>query len=642
MAFGGTVAIRAMKDGDFVATIFPGTTAGLQAAIDFLAGGKGKVSVGPGTLAVDSVISLHSGCHLQGSGSGVTVIQRAAGSFTGTSPAYFANGFITTAFGENGTPNETLAKAQSNITISDLTLDGNYAAFSGVTFTAPGLITGHYGMKLFWVDKLRITNVEVKNFLQTGVETMSCRDVFIESLKVEKCGQYTAAASRNSLNFNNGYATAAANDYNKSYVANNLILVDSQDTHITLANVSNVAITNVSMDGSNIGIEMECTAGVVTTMKDITIDNVDARNGLADFFRAPPVATVSYENVKLSQCTVDFHPTLHGSTAGATFHAGCLFLGRTNDSFIRQFSISDCTFRNINSFNATSEAAWVVLGLPGTTASTDITLERCYFYGGNASHANNQNPGIFIYGNIQRVNIIDCKLFNCEDRAIYVSPQSGTTVSDVEVVRCYINASQADAYACFPGGTGTAKRVRFTNCVNVDCGVTSGRGFLIGTSAATDSTTFVHADGCQTIKTAGSIVGLEVLRTGASACNNIWLALNDMSQCGGSNYTITGGPSGLHYNPPAGIGTGITAAATIAIPTDGTVFHVTGNTNITNGITVSPIDNGRQITLVFDGTPTISDASTSKLNGNMVCTADDTLTLACDGSNWLEVARSSN
>ncbi len=86
----------------------------------------------------------------------------------------------------------------------------------------------------------------------------------------------------------------------------------------------------------------------------------------------------------------------------------------------------------------------------------------------------------------------------------------------------------------------------------------------------------------------------------------------------------------------------IASSATIAIPAFGVVFHVTGTTNITNGITVNPWDFGRQITLIFDSTPTVTDTGTSKLNGNFVATADDTLTLVCDGSNWFEVARSVN
>jgi hypothetical protein len=368
---------------------------------------------------------------------------------------------------------------------------------------------------------------------------------------------------------------------------------------------------------------------------------VEARNGLANFWRSPPVATVSYENIHISNCSVDFHPTLHGSTAGGTYNAAPIFLSRSNDSYVKQFTFANATFRNINSASAASEAAWVIIGLPGTTPCTDITLRDLTFHGASGAF-HNQNPGIFVYGNVQRLTIDNCRLYGPEDRGIYISPQSGTTVSDVTISNCLVSASQSDSYAVFPNGTGTAKRIYIRDCIAIDGALSSGRHFLIGTSAATDSTTFVHVDGCRSVKTSGGVTGLELFHTGGSTLSNIWLGLNDMSQTGGTNYAITGTPSGIHYDPPRGIGTSITAAATIAIPTDGTVFHVTGNTNVTNGITVSPIDNGRQITLVFDGTPTVSDTGTSKLNGNMVCTADDTLTLVCDAGNWFEVARSAN
>lgn len=91
-----------------------------------------------------------------------------------------------------------------------------------------------------------------------------------------------------------------------------------------------------------------------------------------------------------------------------------------------------------------------------------------------------------------------------------------------------------------------------------------------------------------------------------------------------------------------GVGPAIASAATIAIPTHGEVFHVTGTTNITNGITVNAHDNGRLVTLIFDGVLTVSDTGTSKLTAALVTTADDTLTLRCDGTNWYEVSRSVN
>jgi hypothetical protein len=80
------------------------------------------------------------------------------------------------------------------------------------------------------------------------------------------------------------------------------------------------------------------------------------------------------------------------------------------------------------------------------------------------------------------------------------------------------------------------------------------------------------------------------------------------------------------------------AAATLALP-PGDIITVTGNTGITS-ITASYV--GRRVTLIFTGTPTVTDGSNLKLNGNLVASADDTLSLVCDGTNWIETSRSVN
>ena len=85
----------------------------------------------------------------------------------------------------------------------------------------------------------------------------------------------------------------------------------------------------------------------------------------------------------------------------------------------------------------------------------------------------------------------------------------------------------------------------------------------------------------------------------------------------------------------------VASAATTALSA-GNLFRITGSTGIT---TLNPCDtnnNGRQVVLIFDGALTVTDGSNLKLAGNFTTTADDTLTLACDGSNWYEVARSVN
>ena len=69
------------------------------------------------------------------------------------------------------------------------------------------------------------------------------------------------------------------------------------------------------------------------------------------------------------------------------------------------------------------------------------------------------------------------------------------------------------------------------------------------------------------------------------------------------------------------------------------VVEVTGTTNITS-ITAGAA--GRRVSLIFRGVLTFTDGSNLKLNGNFVTSADDTITLVSDGTNWYEAGRSAN
>ena len=89
-----------------------------------------------------------------------------------------------------------------------------------------------------------------------------------------------------------------------------------------------------------------------------------------------------------------------------------------------------------------------------------------------------------------------------------------------------------------------------------------------------------------------------------------------------------------------GGGAAVASATALPLPT-GRVFHVTGTTNITS-ITSTNFAAGCVITLIFDGVLTFTDGSNLKLNGNFVTSADDTITLVYDGSNWYEMCRSAN
>jgi hypothetical protein len=88
----------------------------------------------------------------------------------------------------------------------------------------------------------------------------------------------------------------------------------------------------------------------------------------------------------------------------------------------------------------------------------------------------------------------------------------------------------------------------------------------------------------------------------------------------------------------------VASAATLTLPLDaGDVVSVTGSTTVTS-ITATGMA-GRRVTLVWAAAATfdVTDGSNLKLASSITAhDADDSLTLACDGTNWLECGRSVN
>jgi hypothetical protein len=89
-----------------------------------------------------------------------------------------------------------------------------------------------------------------------------------------------------------------------------------------------------------------------------------------------------------------------------------------------------------------------------------------------------------------------------------------------------------------------------------------------------------------------------------------------------------------------GGGAAVASAAALPLPT-GRVFHVTGTTTVTS-ITSTNFEAGVCITLIFDGILTFTDGGNLTLAGNFVTTADDTISLCYDGTNWFETGRAVN
>lgn len=109
---------------------------------------------------------------------------------------------------------------------------------------------------------------------------------------------------------------------------------------------------------------------------------------------------------------------------------------------------------------------------------------------------------------------------------------------------------------------------------------------------------------------------------------------------------ITGGAvnelrSAILGAKPSGLIYGADVASAAAIVPTGNVFTVTGTTNITS-ITSTGVVAGSVIRIIFTGILTFTDGNNLKLAGNMTTSADDTISLVYDGTNWYELARSAN
>lgn len=131
----------------------------------------------------------------------------------------------------------------------------------------------------------------------------------------------------------------------------------------------------------------------------------------------------------------------------------------------------------------------------------------------------------------------------------------------------------------------------------------------------------------------------------SAGTKNFYLIENDVRGCATGPIRLTSGAtlsstSARYDNLGDNAILDVPSAATITIPF-ARVVTVSGTTNITN-ITSTGFA-GHIVTLIFGGVLTVSDGTGNLvLAGNFTTTANDTLTLACSGNLWFEVARSVN
>lgn len=96
----------------------------------------------------------------------------------------------------------------------------------------------------------------------------------------------------------------------------------------------------------------------------------------------------------------------------------------------------------------------------------------------------------------------------------------------------------------------------------------------------------------------------------------------------------------VRADAPPGRTASVASASALALPIGFEVVEVTGTTTVTS--IASSGHAGRRVTLIFGGVLTFTDGGNLRLSANLVTSADDTITLVCNGTNWYEVGRSVN
>jgi hypothetical protein len=128
----------------------------------------------------------------------------------------------------------------------------------------------------------------------------------------------------------------------------------------------------------------------------------------------------------------------------------------------------------------------------------------------------------------------------------------------------------------------------------------------------------------------------------AGTSTNFRIIGNDLRDPGSGKESINNNSTGSGYKIENNIieeSVVVASATTVTLPESGNYFNISGTTAITS-VTTSWA--GRIVTLKFQDVVTFTDGSNLKLAGNFVTTADDVITLVCDGTNWVEMSRSIN
>lgn len=332
-----------------------------------------------------------------------------------------------------------------------------------------------------------------------------------------------------------------------------------------------------------------------------------------------------------------------GNASGAYAHPPC------GDLFITDFNLRGYTTdQNIVEYGVeilSADGVWFENGHIGNASDANIIINGStsenlsLVYVSNVMTDEGNGYGCFFDGTAS-AEYHDIKFVNCTFKGAGTGTYGIATSATCEgawvrFIGCSVEQFKYDGVAI---NSAAFKGILFNGCSvhgnAKDTGASSsGYYFGAGAQMVTISGGNSGRNSADATTTGLQAYGVEF----SSGHSNILISGVDLT--GNVSGSTLGGSNGVRVTGCSVDAATIASATQLAINASHTIFSVSGTTTITS-MTTGPA--GRMVTLVFQGVLTFTDGGNLKLNGDFVTTADDSITLISDGTNWIEIARSAN
>lgn len=427
------------------------TSAGINEAILKLPAAGGTIYLGPGTFTVENRVKITNNVRLIGSGIYTTTVKRAD-----STDAAFAGGVV------------RFETSQSNMALSDLTVDGNIAGNNAAADTLSGNIFGRQVTNVL-VERVRsIQATRAGIQFDSNVDGTRCANIDIFDCIVDDCGQYGIEVDnaenvnirgcfvkrtadngigltwggRNATTTHCRYVRVENNYVNRSSapteVYNGITLVGTQTGRAFLINAQGASSSVIS---NNIFWDNSLTRESATSGGDDGIGGGSPAKGQGGWKAADNIISnnLVYKSGAFG-IDVGHRSVCVGNIVLNSGSHGIVIPGDNNPKF-SHMTVSDNIILDSNDANTSANvyAIWVG-GMDGnTTATTGATYSHVKIHNNQVKDKRvpRRSRGILVHYNtkdtfnsvITNLSIKDNDLKNISDASIFCSGTTGNLVS---------------------------------------------------------------------------------------------------------------------------------------------------------------------------------------------------------------------